>query len=234
MSHKHCIAIVISLLVSTASAANKYVPRSYEDEKTIQVNADQTVRYTAWGIIWRLTDGSWGAIHAGKIEEKKECQKNVASICLFYGKQTVSWVGSGIPVCIRAKANKLYMITFDRETDFSKIEFRYYKQNDNRLVEISPETFPKDIAVQNLWLTEDADKKLVREMDPSHAWFRRSLTAKIWWQLTKGKKFYEVHNRDAPETLLKEYKKKYSPTSFIPGKEANKTPTADGKAAAEG
>src|SRR4051812_852790 len=39
------------------------------------------------------------------------------------------WKGYDIPFILRSSAGRLYMVTFDRHTDFERIWLRYYRQN---------------------------------------------------------------------------------------------------------
>ena len=91
MKFTRYITLVICLLLTPAFGANKHVPMTYETEKDIKVSPNTSVKYSEWGVIWELQDGSWQAVHAGKIEKRKDCQKDIASICILYQKKKSSF-----------------------------------------------------------------------------------------------------------------------------------------------
>ena len=108
---------------------------------------------------------------------------------------------------------KLFMAVLDR-SDLGAVRFRYYRSDSaNHLQEISPSDFPKELAVQNAWLTPDEAAPL-RKMDPEDFVFQRSLTAHSWLHLEKGVDYqdgiydYKGSNMLTPQ-FLSDYEKKY-------------------------
>ena len=77
------------------------------------------------------------------------------------------------------------LIVFDRDSDFQRVRFRFYRQDHNVLAEIEPSEFPKAIATQNMWLSAD-ERESARDLNSADARFRKSLTAKLWRQLETG------------------------------------------------
>lgn len=148
-------------------------------------------------------------------------REEISEMVIPWKNNEIRWKGVDIPVSLRAYQDTLYMIGFDRETDFDKTIFRYYKQTENQFKEIKPGEYPKTIATQNLWFSkrqqEDGRVNLAINLDPNEDWFSRSLTAIIWCQLMTGKEYYEIVEGVPTEDVRKvaeEYIAKYKPVKL--------------------
>lgn len=119
------------------------------------------------------------------------------------------------PIVLRLHEGRPWLVTFDR-TDMGNIRFRFYTFAGNGFAtEIAPDNFPRQLAIQNMWLTNEngyRDGKPVNEyeivaaLDPASPDFQRSLTAKMWLCLGKGIRY---ESNGANPTFLGEYKEKY-------------------------
>ncbi|MCL2700552.1 MAG: hypothetical protein FWE88_02530 [Phycisphaerae bacterium] len=105
------------------------------------------------------------------------------------GDRHYRWQGGDErPFVLRLREGRLYMVVFDRE-EYSHYRYRYYRSDDeNRLQEITPSEFPKDLAIQNMWLNDESTA-LLAKMDPEKFLFRWSLTARMWLHLETGADF---------------------------------------------
>lgn len=204
-----CSMIVIVFLVGQICFAisNKLVKEESTSTKTVEVTSGNFIEYHRHLILWDLKHQSWAAVHALPVQEAKFYQRNTTYLSIPWNGQELFWIGVGVPISLRSYEGNLYMITFDRESDFHKIRFRYYKQEHNVLSEISCKDYPKSIATQNLWL-DKRGLELVRELNPENSWFRDSLTANIWYQLEKEKEYYQQKGITISAEFLKEYIKK--------------------------
>ncbi|MCF6350555.1 MAG: hypothetical protein L3J23_05930 [Flavobacteriaceae bacterium] len=110
------------------------------------------------------------------------------------------------PIVIKYYKENFYIVYFDRETDFHKIMFRFFKsQTEGNFKEINRNQFPKHLAIQNRWFKKgSASKDILKQLDISR--MGNSLTAKIWYYLKTGINYHESPYY-VPENLLKEYKK---------------------------
>jgi hypothetical protein len=133
----------------------------------------------------------------------------------------VVWDTVSIPFSLRVFDDVLHIIAFDRETDFSKPRFRYYRQDGAKFKEIKPDEFPREIATQNMWLKPTAvvrgsddklhyDLQLARDINPDDVYFYSTLTARVWVHLATGKDYYQQDHHADGETV-KSYKRMYSP-----------------------
>ncbi len=201
-----CLLIVIMLLAGLVffGITNKLVKTETTSTKTVEIAPGKYIEYQEHFLHWGLKHESMFAVHALPMQKAKFYQRDTKYLSIPWNGEELFWIGVGIPVSLRSYKDNLYMITFDRESDFRKIRFRYYKQNHNVLSEISYKDYPKSIATQNLWLNKE-DLKLLREFDPDDFWFRESLTANIWYQLETGKEFYQQKGIDISAEFLKNY-----------------------------
>jgi len=122
-------------------------------------------------------------------------------------KRKITWKGAHTPIILDVQDNIVYLVVFDRETDFNKIRFKFYKFKDN-WHEISHKEFPKSIAKQNTWLNKG------EIVDSSSSDFNSSLTARLWLQLEQNEEYYESKNAEIPWSFLAKYEKIYMPNSF--------------------
>lgn len=176
-----------------------------------------------WTETARLSDGSlasvefesssrvyWSFGHAGGFGGGGEIMRTEIHAA---GKHYRWTGGDERPFVLGIKDGRVFLAVFDRG-DMSRIRYRYYRSNsENRLVEISPTEFPKELAVQNLWLDseESEDFKRLQKMDPDDYWFRHSLTGRMWLHLVKNVDYFQSDSEDTHPTpqFIAEYKKKY-------------------------
>jgi hypothetical protein len=128
------------------------------------------------------------------------------------------WEGPYIPIAIQPdKDNTVYLVVFDRESDFSHPGFRLYRAtSQSKWEEIPPAQFPKHLAIQNTWLRKNNgigmdgkvlnEYQVVSEMDPGFIWFRESLTAKLWSCLDDPNFSY---NNSPSEKFVRQFKAKW-------------------------
>lgn len=145
--------------------------------------------------------------------------------------EEVRWKGFDIPVTLREWDGKLYMIGFDRHTDFDKPRLRYYRQSDkgDRLEEIKPASFPKQIAAQNMWLGNPDDFSvgkdgrkiyevdLALKLDQEDVYFSSTLTAAIWCQLQAGLEYHASKPLPLEERqpILREFAAEHRPIRLL-------------------
>jgi len=111
------------------------------------------------------------------------------------------------PISITYYNQSFYIIYFDRETDFNKITFRFFKSIDKgKFKEIESRQFPKQIAIQNRWFDNQEKQNKTKQLQLDN--IKSSLTAKVWYQLEKGVNYYEMQSY-IPLDFLQAYKEKY-------------------------
>ena len=127
---------------------------------------------------------------------------------------------------------------------YMHMRFMYYRYGD-RLVEIAPNEFPKQLAIQNRWAMRD-DMFLKYDMpfmkypiDPYNEKFRESITAKMWANLDIGRSLEEMDCEEVEFTILQHHYTKYikqqrdfpepDPQKSSPMKEIHSTPHGRGK-----
>ena len=123
-----------------------------------------------------------------------------------YKGKNYLWESKSRTFILNAYKNTLYTMVLDTEADIEKICFRFYKYK-NKWIEIPAEEFPKEISIENMWLS-NSEKKIINSLRTDRSSFKRTLTAKLWLRLEKGVKFYEAPYY-VDSKFLEEYKKKY-------------------------
>ena len=219
MRYLRCIPVALVLVAAHAVVAadvNRMNPLRTVTNSIVEVAPEEFVTLEAARISWKLENNSMFAVHAMVQEKEKFFQKHVEMLSVEWRGRNVFWVGVGVPISLRAIDDKLHLIVFDRDTDFRRIRFRYFAQDDHgTLREISPRDYPKSIATENLWLETENGTINGRpvnplasalEMSADDVVFRRSLTAKIWLQLHDGTEYYKARNT-IPSEFLSEFKK---------------------------
>lgn len=145
-------------------------------------------------------------------DPKNKSGREKTKLRISYRDHTIEWEGVAIPVVLREKDDRLYMIGYDRETGRkkghpTKESVRYYRQDANQFVEIGRDDFPKEIATQNLWLKDPNKFEAVLKLDTADGWFQRSINAAIWADLLTGK----IGEQPIDKKLLDEFVEKYKP-----------------------
>jgi hypothetical protein len=131
--------------------------------------------------------------------------------------EDISWNGIYIPILINKYSNIIYMIAYDRKTEFNHPMFRLYKLSESTWVDIDRSVFPKEIALQNMWLflvsgTHKYNRvNLINDYSPFAVTldsneFKRSLNSKLWYFLETGK----YTNKDPNLDFLIEFNNRYN------------------------
>ena len=124
----------------------------------------------------------------------------------------------GAPVLINYWKNQFYIVSVAWEgIDNDRRPFlKFYRfENRSRLKEISPEKFPKSIAIPNIdYIMNYPEIEKPEIINPDLKDFRLSLIARLWLRLEKGVPYHETEIRDfkpyeVDKNFLIEYKKKY-------------------------
>jgi hypothetical protein len=125
------------------------------------------------------------------------------------------WKGVSSPIILNLHENQIFMVTFNNHTK-GELGFHFHKYSD-KWIKISPESFPKNIAIQNMGLSKNAgylkgevinEFEMVKSLNCDYSPFQSSFTAMIWLQLEKGILYQNLPDFVDPE-FLKEYKRKY-------------------------
>lgn len=111
-----------------------------------------------------------------------------------------------IPITIKYENERFYIVYYDRETDINNTTFRFFKSTKKgKFEEINTSDFPKHLAIQNRWFTNENKQENLLEMDPEK--LLGTMTVDIWYMI-EGKKALDGY--DASEIdFIKEYKEKY-------------------------
>ncbi len=144
----------------------------------------------------------------------------------------VAWKGKDVPITFREHEGNLYMVGFNRE-DMHRCRFTFFKLNEKKMgfEMIKPNTFPRQIATQNMWLNarsrytkiyDSIAKKefrvdewqMLRTLDLQSPAFGSSFTAKMWYQLETGTEYYKISNSDLTQQFLEDYAAKYKPIAL--------------------
>jgi hypothetical protein len=219
-------ALLIWLVSATFVKLNHLKKTEELLDKQAEVSPGVWIKYQEYRTDWKLENGSWGAVHGMKSEERKFWQTDSRWMSIPWRDQDVTWLGVGVPICLRAWKDELYLVVFDRDTiPVNSARFRFYRQTHGVLAEISAKEFPREIATQNLWLsTENGFRdgrpinqvEIAKALDPASIDFRESLTAKIWLQCEMGKEYNSSENVE--KAFLESYLKKYAVVRLL-GKE---------------
>lgn len=138
-------------------------------------------------------------------------------VAIPWDGKTIRWKGFDIMVTLRAHEGRLYMIGWDRHTDFRKPVFHYYQQNraGDGFERIEPAVFPRQIATQNMGFQDlDDDVDLALKLDPEHPRFCRSFTAMVWCQLQAGLEHHQTERMPEEErkAMLRKFKAEHRPS----------------------
>ena len=189
---------------------NSLVKKEYSSKRMAEVTPGYFLTYREHVILWNLKYKDFGAVHALPTRQAEFWQKDTHYLAISWKGVDVFWGGVGVPVTLRAYDGTLYLIVFDRDSDSSKIRFRYFRQDSNIFREISPADFPKEIATQNLWIDDDDELKAALQLDVDTTSFRMSLTAHVWYQLETGKEYFEIPGAPVIDAgWLRDYLKKH-------------------------
>ena len=126
-------------------------------------------------------------------------------------KDVIRWEGEGTPIVLRKLRDCLYLVVFDRITGHRERtylhRFAFFRSEGQRFVPIDASEFPKEIAIQNMWLFDEETSKEVRLLDVKSAHFQLSLTAELWHLLITG----AAKKDGVSEEMLEDYKSRYEP-----------------------
>jgi hypothetical protein len=191
------IAIAICSVVSGCDRTGRYVPAAKPVDVEISPGKFITVEEWVWSV-----------------DDPKNPEGEKTRLRIRYGGHVITWEGVGIPVILREKDGTLYMVVYDRGTSLEPRgtvihRYHYYRQHKDNMESIAAATFPKEIATQNMWVSDDR-LDAVLNLDTSDLDFLDSVNASIWEDIMTGK----VDQADDVETLLNEYKRKYKPSKL--------------------
>lgn len=107
------------------------------------------------------------------------CRKGVY---FSYNNKIYKWEGEHYLLLINIYQNNIYLACWDPQN--LKNGFKFYQLSD-KSKEIKKDEFPKAIAYQNIALSNENDDDLwdFRNLNVDSRYFRRSLTAKLWFYL---------------------------------------------------
>lgn len=203
------LLVVTFILVHSfaLSATNTWKESVYHIARNVEISPGNFLQFVEHSKLWRLKHGSFAAVHTLETKAREFWQIDTTYLSIPWGDKKLYWVGVGIPVSLRSFGGELYLIVFDRDYDFDKRRYRFYKEDHNNFREIYPAEFPKSIATHNLWFQDDEEKIAARDLNPESEKFLYSHTADIWYQLEFGKEHYEEKKITA--AFLQDYKEKY-------------------------
>lgn len=181
---------------------NKLVRNTRTRTLSVELKPDHFIEFKKHEVNWDLRYGSFMAVHILPIKEGTFFQKDTTYISVPWENRELLWVGLGDPISIREYNGLLYMIIWDRESNFHKIRYRYFKQVHDIFAEISWNEYPRNIAVCNL---ESNDFKCLNDMSK----LKKSATARIWYNLEHGIEYYEQPEEIGTE-FLEAYIHKYN------------------------
>ncbi len=147
------------------------------------------------------------------------------SLLIPWQDTNLVWNSGDIPITLRERQGRLYLIGFDRVTDLRRPCFRYYVQDGVSFREIKPGEFPREIATQNMWLDGPGrffmgatngpydHVALARDLDVENPFFSKTLTAHIWCHLMTGRPYHEnwAKSCSVEKDILQEYVRMYAP-----------------------
>lgn len=117
------------------------------------------------------------------------------SIKFGLGGKACEWKGSSNPILLQHDGGVPVLITWDRETDFQRIAFRYFGHG-GEWQELPLTSFPPRLAIQNMWMEKD-------EL------LSRSLLAKLRYCNLQGTPYGEVANKTIDEGFLEKFAQDY-------------------------
>ena len=147
------------------------------------------------------------------------------SLTFAWKESDRTWEGPYIPICLQLDEQGPHLIVFDRETDFDHITFRYFALEGEGWLERPFHSFPKNLALQNLWLKENAgyrngvqisDYRTVSLLDPKDVDFQDSLTARLWCCLVKNEQYWQNSTDWIDAALLADYKARHITRASTP------------------
>ena len=157
---------------------------------------------TAWDEEFTIEDGRTGAAHFSDINWRYWGSPHVLS----FGGEPVScsamfsvdehrckWKSKRDErvFAVQFSLQRWYAISLDR-TNGHKWVIRFYSGNDGgMLVEIEPREYPIKLAIQNLWLTDEA-VSLNSSFTSGDPQTRFSFLARAWWKLVHAEDVEEV------------------------------------------
>lgn len=140
-----------------------------------------------------------------------------------WDSKQVAWEGKEIPITLRELDGRLFMIGFNREDlQRQKTRLVFFEMSDDgsSFTQIPPNSFPRKIATQNMWITPNRYARtnegivdmldLVKNFETDSRLFARTFTAKMWYQIETGTELYSMPST-IPQEFLEQYVKLYQP-----------------------
>jgi hypothetical protein len=245
MGNARSIVLLVFLLCTAHSSGC-----SGSETTTLTYKSEVEIAPDRWLILERKSD-----VYASDLEAKKnphqltaldavkqfanhmatsgtELKKLESEFAFDWKGKRVAWKGKDVPITLREHKGSLYMVGFNRE-DVHQCRFTFFKLNDkgNGFEMITPNTFPRQIATQNMWLNarsrhtkiyDSIAKKefmvdewqMLRTLDLQSPAFDSSFTAKMWYQLETGTEYHQISNSDLTQQFLQDYMAKYKPIAL--------------------
>ena len=136
-----------------------------------------------------------------------------SEIIVPYGGHEIHWEGYPIPTSLRDYKGTMYMVAYHRGKGFV-----YYKQDKDVFKAISSKEYPKEIVVQNMWISkreiEDGTIEATVNFDTGSLDFIHSTTAHMWYELMMSDevtKEFCINCNDDMRTIIEAYIDKYKP-----------------------
>ncbi len=144
--------------------------------------------------------------NGGSIREKLEFE---------YKDVYYVWEGSDLPIAVQPDREKIYLVAFDRDSEFSL----YRAVSATEWEDVTTKEFPRYLAIQNASFSKKVeagknDLDVVDAMDPADPAFRKSLTAKLWSFLESSNFNFKA---EPSEEFLRQYKDKHIQFQRGPG-----------------
>lgn len=113
------------------------------------------------------------------------------------------WEGPGVPLILQRQGGAFYLATFDRETDFHRVDFRCHVWTDGAWKELPTKLFPRRLALVNLMELGGESSLSVKDR-----MFRYSLMAQFWFCIESGMPYWEVSD----SMVTEEFVRRFGPT----------------------
>lgn len=190
-----CALRLVVFLVLGCVAGWWFLRERWTSETDISLADGQTLLVRKSGSEWRYfgLGHGMGGFGGGGFRQELE---------FTHDGTKYSWDGNSEPIVLQMDDGHPVLVTFDRETNFAKITFRYFR-HEGKWQELPLTSFPPRLAIQNMWLGDDA--KLIRRADPADSRFRRSLMAKLRYCIIHGTQYWELERRDIEQKFLEDY-----------------------------
>lgn len=123
------------------------------------------------------------------------------------GPTEIKWRGSVSPVVIDGLGGRIYLVSFGHQGSNDEPAFVYCVWEGDTWRTLRPTEFPAAIAVVNFGTRPPSEGEDVRVALRDRDYlisqrFRRSLTARLWYCIERGVKYWEVRSLTVPEEFV--------------------------------